>query len=311
MDRDLVTAIDPQSWQEDEDDQDPSGPFGDVISLQPGQKIPETGWWIKKIEDMNRRCSANNEPHTLENCPEKHDAAGIRQHCEWPSDSPPPKVHLSREDLVRWQMAFRAVSETDHEVRLLNGFPFHFKDSMPPKYVSWVDSSREHRNWIFAFVPRIRNWPRFESLGFWHYFGFSSAALVYGGLHALAWSSSFRTPREQLLWQISSCTVMGTMPITLFYMAIGEAVDDYVHSLFHPVILPTHAPSSTPLISRRVLEFVGKALLVPYFALFVLAILFYLLARAYLVVESFISLSHLSAGVYEVPQWTTDIPHIS
>ena len=37
----------------------------------------------------------------------------------------------------------------------------------------------------------------------------------------------------------------------------------------------------------------------------------YALARAYLVVECFINLSHLSAGVYDVPNWAAYFPHMS
>ena len=45
--------------------------------------------------------------------------------------------------------------------------------------------------------------------------------------------------------------------------------------------------------------------------LLLLLSLAYVLARGYLVVECFINLSHLPAGVYDVPSWATYFPHIS
>ena len=37
----------------------------------------------------------------------------------------------------------------------------------------------------------------------------------------------------------------------------------------------------------------------------------YILARAYLVVECFINVFHLPAGVFKTPEWSTYFPHIS
>lgn len=44
---------------------------------------------------------------------------------------------------------------------------------------------------------------------------------------------------------------------------------------------------------------------------FYMSVAAYALARAYLVVECFINLSHLSAGVYDVPNWAAYFPHMS
>ena len=42
-----------------------------------------------------------------------------------------------------------------------------------------------------------------------------------------------------------------------------------------------------------------------------LMLVVYLLARAYLVVECFINVFHLPAGVFNTPEWSTYFPHIS
>lgn len=40
-------------------------------------------------------------------------------------------------------------------------------------------------------------------------------------------------------------------------------------------------------------------------------VLFYCIARVFLVVECFITLEHLPASVYNVPLWSNYLPHIS
>jgi hypothetical protein len=41
------------------------------------------------------------------------------------------------------------------------------------------------------------------------------------------------------------------------------------------------------------------------------SILFYTVARVYLVVECFINVAHLPDGAYQVPRWAQYVPHIS
>lgn len=114
-------------------------------------------------------------------------------------------------------------------------------------------------------------------------FGFSITAVVYGGLHALAWFADFSSSTEQLLWRISAAIVMGGFPA-----AMGVFV---VVGLFYN----TRDDWDTYLA----------------LTLSILILLAYILARAYLVVECFINLSHLPAGVYDVPQWSSYFPHIA
>lgn len=111
--------------------------------------------------------------------------------------------------------------------------------------------------------------------------GFTTVALVYGGLHALAWFAHFDSTTEQLLWRISACVVMGGFPV---FLALSVATDRLSNKYYMEMV---------PLIAV-------------YFLL-----LAYTLSRAYLVVECFINLSHLPAGVYDIPQWATYFPHIS
>ena len=119
-------------------------------------------------------------------------------------------------------------------------------------------------------------------------FGFGAAALIYGGLHALAWFAHFGSSSESLLWRISTCVVMGGVPIVFVLFKFFSWLRDqtWPAGVVNPPVY---------LI----------------LALMVLILLAYTLARAYLVVECFINLSHLPAEVYNVPTWSTYFPHIS
>lgn len=101
--------------------------------------------------------------------------------------------------------------------------------------------------------------------------------LVYGGVHLSAWNFEFPTKIELLLWKISCFGIMATVPVLFLY------------AIFRLLLS----------IDARALEFLSY----PVF-------LFYILARCYLVVESFISLRSVPIGVYWTPSWLQMLPHI-
>lgn len=124
--------------------------------------------------------------------------------------------------------------------------------------------------------------------------GFSTAALVYGGLHALAWNAHFDPPFERLLWQMSSCIVMIGIPV---YAALLKSINYLDNFNIQPRKSRTH----------KVLT-IAESLLI---LLLILILIAYVLARGYLVVECFINLFNLPEEVYDVPQWSAYFPHIS
>lgn len=122
--------------------------------------------------------------------------------------------------------------------------------------------------------------------------GFSAAGLMYGGLHALAWFAHFESPIQQLLWRISACVVAGGLPMSLTLLILSD-IDERD--------IPEHRNSWTNIYGYiTVFMFLLAFLVFPA----------YVLARAYLVVECFINLAHLPAGVYDVPKWSAYFPHI-
>ncbi|KAI4190178.1 MAG: hypothetical protein LQ346_004963, partial [Caloplaca aetnensis] len=95
---------------------------------------------------------------------------------------PLPRINLTEQDINRWNMAKRAAesnpaSKLEDESRLVDyNLPFRRR-------------CRDGSDLFCIFkIPTAT--------------GFSAAAVVYGGLHALAWFAHFGSPTQQLLWRI-------------------------------------------------------------------------------------------------------------
>ena len=167
------------------------------------------------------------------------------------------RLYPTAADVLRWRMAWHAIEV----IRMLSNkfFPRHLLTKQCGDF------------------PRIRNFVN-VSTGL----GFSIPALIYGGLHALAWNAHFHSDKEQLLWRLSSCIVMGGLPSIVMLYGVGVYLDKKPW-FWWPVI---------------------------YFSCF-FTVCAYVLSRGYLVVECFVNLSRLPAGVYDVPNWSTYFPHIN
>ncbi|KAL8758101.1 MAG: hypothetical protein Q9199_001734 [Rusavskia elegans] len=179
-----------------------------------------------------------------------------------------PSLCLTKQDINRWVMAKRA-AELIHALQSSDGDDFR-DEAFTRRCTAMPD--------IFDFVGVLYELPRALAL--------SAAAMVYGGLHALAWFAHFHSPTEQLLWRISSVVIMSGIPTLTAIYKIGRLITSY---------------------NWRHDEHVQLSL----FWLILLGTIAYILARLYLVIECFIQLSHLPAGVYEVPEWSSYFPHIA
>ncbi len=182
-----------------------------------------------------------------------------------------PSISLTSLDVNRWKMAWRA-SQLYRE-----------DDEVRLCYRR------------MGLQQRCENWP-----DIWEVLdeapialGFIAAAFFYGGLHALAWFAHFDSYTEQLLWRVSACVVMGGLPPIFFLIKFALPT----------ALLIARLASVSDLLEGCIIW----SLLLPVYVW----ISAYALARAYLVVECFINLSHLPAGVYDVPSWAAYFPHIS
>ena len=189
--------------------------------------------------------------------------------------SPNLRISLTREDLTRYKMAWRTLQ---------------FYEQIGVYTLDRSSTARWSWDIPTAFFQRCKDWPNIGDLSELPIaLGFTSAAIVYGGLHALAWSAHFESSTQQLLWRISACVVMGGFPVCCVLLESSHYFELYITNDFR-------------------LDDIFELTLVVSSALVALA---YMLARAYLVIECFISLSHLPAGVYDVPRWASYFPHIS
>lgn len=153
-------------------------------------------------------------------------------------------------------------------------------------------------------TERCDDWPAFEDLRDSPIlFGFSVAAFIYGGLHALAWFAHFNSNTEQLLWRASACIVLGGVPVAYIVATVMFAADDEYKESQRSYSQKVWMHLATLVVTQTVVVCLAMLLCLVFLA--------YILARAYLVVECFINLSHLPAGAYVVPNWSAYFPHIS
>ena len=265
---------------------------GDVevssTTLAYGQYLPGTGFKLHTFARLVDRYTLYLYVHSRDHSP-------LMNLSQDKNDQLPLTVlTFTNRDVTRWNMAWRAVQTcklVEHTVR------------HEPTELIRPGVERLPR----LLTERCEDWPTFEDLADLPIlFGFSFAAFVYGGLHALAWSAHFNSNNDQLLWRSSACVVMGGFPvaaITKNYLL--DEGDDMV---------TRRSYSQKVWMQRATIFIIWTSLMCLYVCLILLlglVPLAYILARAYLVVECFINLSHLPAGAYDVPSWSAYFPHIS
>ena len=118
------------------------------------------------------------------------------------------------------------------------------------------------------------------------------ANFIYGGIHAAAWNDSFPSVAERWLWRVSASYIGfcgGLWVILNFAVSRYGRLNDFWErwmdgdkSWYHNIIL-------------------GSLVFVCGFSL--------MLARAYIVVEAFISVRSLPLAAYQTPRWSQIIPH--
>lgn len=123
--------------------------------------------------------------------------------------------------------------------------------------------------------------------------------LVYGGIHLSVWNFEFPSGTERLLWRIASIGIGATSPV-LFAVGLGMKILLELVKILVEIV-------SGRRQSKKQWRDVGESIY-PYMG--ALAVLFYALARVYIVVESFVSLRHVPIGVYLTPSWLQMIPHV-
>lgn len=199
-----------------------------------------------------------------------------------------PVLHLQASDLIGWDICWRAM-----------------------KVREWRDLTADGGAEILQW--RSRNWPqqqvRGESTSFPSAIMFATA--IYGGLHALCWHAHFPSHFERLLWRMSALVIAGSGFAVSLCMTAWSSLrtkGDGDGSRVERIV-----KRSRSLLNVFGTEFVDNLeVLVTLFAvpIFLIALALYCAARAFIVVEAFISLRSLPADAYKTPNWTAWLPHL-
>ena len=116
-------------------------------------------------------------------------------------------------------------------------------------------------------------------------FGAAVVAMIFGAIHCIAWSFTFPTLAERLLWRVSSIAIIGVpFYYVVFFWLLGLVNDSNIA-----------VPTTMAVIPYTIL---------------VLALPLYVVARLVLLVQAFMTLRSLPSEAFQLVHWTTFIPHL-
>ena len=107
---------------------------------------------------------------------------------------------------------------------------------------------------------------------------------VFGGIHCAGWFSDFPSSAEAMLWRVSSAVLTGIAFLFPLFFAVGA--------------FSISGSNSSRLLKYSTIVFLSIVMLV------------YVVSHLLLLVEAFISLRHLTPGMFALVKWTSFIPHI-
>jgi hypothetical protein len=112
--------------------------------------------------------------------------------------------------------------------------------------------------------------------------GLVLVTMIFGGIHCVAWSFTFPSPTEQLLWRISSIAITG--------IPLAVAGIEYIGHQLH---------YDNPVELEAILLIT-----------LVLLVILYPISRILLLVLSITTLHSLPPSAYQTVQWTSFLPHV-
>lgn len=136
----------------------------------------------------------------------------------------------------------------------------------------------------------------------WIAAGLTLAGACHGGLHLAAWASAFLSHAETILWRSSSITILTTGPAAIVLVLCKCLVHVPVDAL--TTWFMTKEMWSVNVAIDGVASLVKGSV-------FGAVMLWYIICRAFIVVECFIMLAHIPDTALGVPSWTQYIPHIA
>ncbi|KAI5816767.1 hypothetical protein BZA77DRAFT_263763 [Pyronema omphalodes] len=140
-----------------------------------------------------------------------------------------------------------------------------------------------------------------ESPMIWGLFTF--LGVIYAVCHLTAWNGHFPSFYERLFWRISCIVIATGGPACVILLLL---VGCFRPELSTPSSFSHASGPSTPMLDvfQNIYDYITT-----FFFLIPLVVL-YVLSRAFIVVEAFISMRCLPAGAYETVDWSQFVPHL-
>ncbi|KAL8760987.1 MAG: hypothetical protein Q9184_002857 [Pyrenodesmia sp. 2 TL-2023] len=224
--------------------------------------------------------------------------------------------HLSPTDLSRWRLALQAIHKYDlaedlsprHRTATSGRFFIAAMNIRIPFFDSLLNNNLNSRlelrarNAILSVAPS----------GILP--GFALSGALYGGLHLAAWTTSFSSPLEKLLWQIAgmsvTCTGIIFGALTLFFKTqlARRSLSTVSNVLKQEPLDRTSKVSRAQTYLAAISMGLFSCIMIPCLPLLWLL---YLFSRGFLVVESLKNVAFLPAAAFETPGWPSYFPHIA
>ncbi|KUJ09966.1 uncharacterized protein LY89DRAFT_760740 [Mollisia scopiformis] len=206
--------------------------------------------------------------------------------------TPEPNFDNATLRKARHRLAAAAVQSYPAVRARFNKMEFHPSNDASgteiPTYEAIVEQMVDHsaRNWPSDFLlPGLGG----ELMGMILWFG----SMAYGGVHMAAWHQYFPTRIEQYMWRFSSLYIACSGLVWLLMNVLG---------------------ATSPWAGAYWDRFIAlQAVWVEYVIFGATATvcgIIYIFARAFLVVDAFVSLRQLPIQAYSTPQWSEVIPHL-
>ncbi|KAI9885755.1 MAG: hypothetical protein M1823_002433 [Watsoniomyces obsoletus] len=263
---------------------DDIGIMGDDVTEEPdfviktSSKKVSVGCTLQSGQSLSCGIGPAAEVHTPQG-----DSTAIAQSATRAASRGTLRILLSERDVRRWNLAATALERT-HDGDSLKPASFFFETYVPNIFLVCKGMQAGHLYGYFLS---------------WASGGLAAAlslCVVYGGVHLLAWNFDFPTAIERLLWRVACLdTVSGVCSLlTLFHATV------YIHEHgFQSLLRAARSwePGVLPCLFRIIL------------AIGFLNIPFFMASRAFVVVETFVSLRRVPKAAYDTVKWSAYIPH--
>ena len=229
----------------------------------------------------------------------------------WASKSDLSSIKMKDVSWRRWPLNRRSTNDHRNLLRgrssqLVTGLSLH--DDILPDIHFPERSEREFDQMddfekAFGALQLIMKMASIRQLAISQNLAIIISGLLYGGIQALAIGIPLHSPTESLLWKVSTLTVAGG---GLFFVTV-MVLCDYI-----PYLLYRWGKSKNMTVSWK--RAIAYAAWIFYGLCFVIgraAALLYILARIFLVVEVFLDVPWAPSGVYQTPNWSLYMPHLT